>query len=260
MTTKQETDGIITRIGNWFDTIANPSRFMSYSGKLTPWFAALALIAIISGLYWTFFKTPLDEEMGQTVIIMFVHVPAAWISQMCYALIALSSFGLLVWRHPLADVSAKAAAPIGAMFTFLCLVTGSIWGRPDWGTYWQWDLRMTSVLVLFFLYIGLITLRNSIEDETEAGKLTAILALVGITLLPIIKFSVEWQQSSLHQKAGIVRGEVSVEFLIPLFIMMAGYTCLFVFLHLKSMRTEILRRRTLSGRRRQVIEAAKSEN
>lgn len=247
------------RFGTWLNSKANPTTFLAFSEKLLPWLGALALIGFLTGLYWAFFKTPIEEEMGKTVLIMFVHVPAAWIAQMTYALIAVSSFGLLVWRHPLADVSAKAAAPIGAVITFLCLVTGSLWGRPDWGTYWQWDLRMTSVLVLFFLYIGLITLRNAIDEEVQAGKLTAILALVGVILLPIIKWSVEWQQSALHQKAGIIRGEVAIDFLIPLFIMALSYTLLFFYLHMKAMRAEIFRRRTAAQQRRQAYEATAAE-
>lgn len=242
---------LLTRINDGVARLANPSSFMRFSAKCLPVLAVLIIIGFATGLYWAFFKTPLDEEMGQTVMIMFVHVPAAWIAQMAYALIAVSSFGLLVWRHPLADVSAKAAAPIGATITFLCLVTGAIWGRPDWGTYWQWDLRMTSVLVLFFLYLGLIALRNAIEEEVQAGKITAILALVGIILLPVIKLSVEWQQSSLHQKAGIIRGEVSVDYLIPLFIMALTYTLLFFYLHMKAMRAEVYRRRAIAQQRRQ---------
>ena len=242
---------MITRINDLVARLANPSQFLKFSEKCLPYLAILTIFGFASGLYWAFFKTPLDEEMGKTVMIMFVHVPAAWISQMAYGLIAVSSFGLLVWRHPLADVSAKAAAPLGAAITFLCLVTGSLWGRPDWGTYWQWDLRMTSVLILFFLYLGLITLRNAIEEEVQAGKITAILALVGILLLPVIKWSVEWQQSSLHQKAGIIRGEVSIEFLIPLFIMALSYTFLFFYLHMKAMRAEIFRRRAIAKQRRQ---------
>jgi len=162
-----------------------------------------------------------------------------------YALIAVSAFGLLVFRHPLADVSAKAAAPIGAAFTFLALVTGSLWGRPTWGTYWVWDARLTSVLILFFLYLGLIALRSSIEDETLASKLTAILALVGIVMLPIIKFSVEYG-NTLHQRASVMRlGAPTMDpsLLQPLLVMALGFTVLFVALHLKAMRNEILRRR-----------------
>lgn len=262
MTTSPPTPASTTRLDRfnaWIGRLANPSQFLKFSEKVLPWLGLITLIGFLTGLYWSFFKTPLDEEMGNTVIIMFVHVPAAWLSQMAYALIAASSFGLLVWRHPLADVSAKAAAPLGAVITFLCLVTGSLWGRPDWGTYWQWDLRMTSVLILFLLYIGLITLRNAIDDEGQAGKITAILALVGIILLPIIKWSVEWQQSALHQPAGIVRGQVSIEFLIPLFIMALSYTFLFFYLHMKAMRAEIFRRRTIAQQHRQATQAANNE-
>src|SRR5665648_330002 len=156
------------------------------------------------GLYMAFFTAPPDYQQGHTAKIMYVHVPAAWLAMFGYALVAASSFGLLVFRHPLADVSAKAAAPIGAVFTFLTLVTGSLWGRPTWGTYWVWDARLTSVLILFFLYLGLMALRSSIEDESLASKLTAILALVGIVMLPIIKFSVEFG-NTLHQPASVIR-------------------------------------------------------
>ena len=250
---------MLNKVTDTITNLANPSQFLKLSDRLLPWLGGLALVGFAMGLYWTFFKTPLDEEMGATVIIMFVHVPAAWIAQMAYMLIAISSFGLLVWRHPLADVSAKAAAPIGAVITFLCLVTGSIWGRPDWGTYWQWDLRLTSVLILFLLYLGLITLRNAIDEEIKAGKITAILALVGVILLPIIKWSVEWQQSALHQPAGIIKGQVSIEYLIPLFIMALSYTFLFFYLHMKAMRAEIYRRRTIAAQRKQAREHEEEE-
>ena len=158
------------------------------------------LLAI--GLYMAFTRAA-RLPAGPAAKIMFVHVPAAWLSMFGYTLVAASSFGLLVFRHPLADVSAKAAAPIGATFTFLCLVTGSLWGKPMWGAFWVWDPRLTSVLILFFLYLGLIALRSSIEDEALAAKLTAVLSLVGIVILPVIKFSVEW--NSLHQPASVMR-------------------------------------------------------
>jgi heme exporter protein C len=193
----------------------------------------------------SFFVAPPDYQQGETVRIMFIHVPSAWLAMAVYMLIAVSSFGLLVFRHPLADVSAKAAAPIGAAFTFLALVTGSLWGRPTWGTYWVWDARLTSVLILFFLYLGLIALRSSIEDETLAGKLTAVLALVGIVMLPVIKFSVEWG-NTLHQPASIMRmgaPTIDAAILTPLLVMAVGFTLLFVAMHLKAMRNEILRRR-----------------
>jgi heme exporter protein C len=225
--------------------LANPTRFMELSARVLPWVAGTAALIIAYGLYLSVFVAPPDYQQGETVRIMFIHVPSAWLAMWGYMLIAVSSFGLLVFRHPLADVSAKAAAPIGAIFTFLALVTGSLWGRPTWGTYWVWDARLTSVLILFFLYLGLIALRSSIEDETLAGKLTAVLALVGIVMLPVIKFSVEWG-NTLHQPASIMRvGGPSVDpsILTPLLVMAVGFTVLFAALHLKAMRNEILRRR-----------------
>jgi heme exporter protein C len=224
--------------------LANPSNFMALAARLLPWCWGLAAALIGIGLYLAFFGSPPDYQQGQTVKIMYIHVPAAWLSLMVYALIALSSFGLLVFRHPLADVSAKAAAPLGATFTFLALATGSLWGKPMWGTFWVWDPRLTSVLILFFLYLGLIALRSSIEDETLAAKLTAVLSLVGIAILPVIKFSVEW--NSLHQPASVMRlgaPTIHASLLWPLLVMALGTTVLFVALQLKAMRNEILRRR-----------------
>ena len=225
--------------------LANPTRFMELSGKLLPWLAGAAATVLAYGLYLSFFVAPPDYQQGETVRIMFIHVPSAWLAMACYALIAISAFGLLVFRHPLADVSAKAAAPLGAVFTFLALVTGSLWGRPSWGTYWVWDARLTSVLILFFLYLGLIALRSSIEDETLASKLTAVLALVGIVMLPIIKFSVNFG-NTLHQPASVMRlggPTIDISLLTPLLVMAAGFTLLFAALHVKAMRNEILRRR-----------------
>ena len=159
--------------------LANPTRFMQYSARLLPWLAAASALVLALGLYMAFFVAPPDYQQGETVRIMFIHVPSAWLAMMCYGIIAVSSFGLLVWRHPLADVSAKAAAPIGAAFTLLALVTGSLWGKPMWGAYWVWDARLTSVLILFFLYLGLMALRRASDDDVLASRLTAILAIVG---------------------------------------------------------------------------------
>jgi heme exporter protein C len=222
---------------------ANPTRFMALSGRLLPWVTGLAGALIACGL-WLSLTAPPDYQQGHAAKIMFVHVPAAWLSMMGYMLVAGSSFGLLVFRHPLADVSAKAAAPIGAAFTAICLLTGMLWGKPMWGAFWVWDPRLTSVLILFFLYMGLIALRGSIEDEAAAGKLTAVLSLVGIVIIPIIKFSVDW--NSLHQPASVMRlGAPTIDpsLLRPLLVMAGGMTALFAALHLKAMRNEILRRR-----------------
>jgi heme exporter protein C len=222
---------------------ANPAGFMALSRRLLPFVTALAGLLIAIGLFMAFTAPP-DYQQGHTAKIMYVHVPAAWLSMLIYLLIAASSFGLLVFRHPLADVSAKAAAPLGAVFTFLALVTGSLWGKPMWGAYWVWDPRLTSVLILFFLYLGLIALRTSLEEDALAAKLTAVLSLVGIVILPVIKFSVDW--NSLHQPASVVRlgaPTIHPSLLWPLLIMSAGMTALFAAFQLKAMRNEILRRR-----------------
>jgi heme exporter protein C len=228
--------------------LANPTRFMQLSGTLMPWVAGAAAALILYALYLAFFVAPEDYQQGQTVKIMFIHVPAAWLAMMGYALIAISSFGYLVFRHPLADVSAKAAAPIGAAFTFLALATGSLWGKPMWGTYWVWDARLTSMLILLFLYFGLMALRSAVEDEALAGKLCAVLGLVGVTILPIIKFSVDWW-NTLHQPASVIRMDgptIHPDLLWPLLVSAIGFSLLFFALHGKGMRNEILRRRLRS--------------
>lgn len=222
--------------------LANPTRFMELSEKLLPWFVATSAVLIAYAMYLVFFVAPPDYQQGETVKIMYIHVPSAWLAMMGYGLIAASSFGLLVFRHPLADVSAKAAAPIGAAFTALALITGSLWGKPMWGTYWVWDARLTSVLLLLFLYLGLIALRSSIEDEATAGKLTAILGLVGVALLPIIKFSVDWW-NTLHQPSTGFTQTVDPRMRTPLLISALGFTVLFFAMHMKGMQNEILRRR-----------------
>ena len=222
--------------------LANPTRFMTLSGAVLPWLWAAAGVILAIGLYLSLFVAPPDYQQKESVKIMFIHVPSAWLAMGCYTLIAASSFGLLVFRHPLADVSAKAAAPIGAAFTALALVTGALWGKPMWGAYWAWDARLTSVLILFFLYLGLIALRASIEDEALAAKLTAVLGLVGVIMLPIIKFSVDFW-STLHQGSTGFGSTIHISIRIPLLVMMAGFTLLFIAMHIKAMRNEILRRR-----------------
>jgi heme exporter protein C len=225
--------------------LANPTRFMALSARLLPWLWATAGAILAYGLWLAFFRAPPDYQQGETVRIMFVHVPAAWLAMGGYVLVAVSSFGLLVFRHPLADVSAKAAAPIGAVFTALALITGSLWGKPMWGAYWVWDARLTSVLILFFLYLGLMALRSSLDDETLAAKLTAILALVGVGILPVIKFSVDWW-NTLHQPASVMRlggAAIHPSILWPLLVMAVGFTVLFIAMHMKAMRNEIMRRR-----------------
>jgi heme exporter protein C len=233
---------------------ANPTRFMALSGAVLPWLWGAAALILAAGLYQSFFRAPADYQQGETVRIMFIHVPSAWLAMMGYGIVAASSFGLLVFRHPLADVSAKAAAPIGAVFTLLALITGSLWGKPMWGTYWVWDARLTSVLILFFLYLGLIALRQSIEDEADAAQLTAILAIAGIIILPIIKFSVNWWWT-MHQPSTQLTSTVHLSMRIPLLIMAAGFTVLFLAMHMTAMRNEILRQRVKAMRRVEVTRA-----
>ncbi|MCB1527555.1 MAG: heme ABC transporter permease [Hyphomicrobiaceae bacterium] len=247
---------------SWTQRLANPTRFMRLSGIVLPWLTAVAVAVIGYGLYLTFFVAPPDYQQGETVKIMFIHVPAAWLAMMGYLIIAISSFGLLVFRHPLADVSAKAAAPIGAAFTLLALITGSLWGKPMWGTYWVWDARLTSVLILFFLYLGLMALRSSLDDEALAAKQTAVLGLAGVVILPIIKFSVDWW-NTLHQPASVVKLDgpaIHSSILVPLMVNAVGFSLLFFALHLKAMRNEVLRRRVKAMRMAEVNEAAHNQD
>jgi heme exporter protein C len=181
---------------------------------------------------------------------MFLHVPAAWLGMLGWVVMSVAALGTLVWRHPLADVAGKAAAPIGAAFTFICLVTGSLWGRPTWGTYWVWDARLTSMLVLLLLYLGVMALYWTAEDPGRGSRAAAVLTLVGAVNLPIIKFSVDWW-NTLHQPASIFRmggATIDPSLLWPLMIMAAAFTLLFFTLHLAAMRNEILRRRVRAMR------------
>lgn len=238
--------------------LANPTRFLALVARLLPWLAAATAILLAIGLYLTFAVAPDDYQQGATVKIMFIHVPCAWLSMFGWSIMTVASLGTLVWRHPLADVSAKTAAPIGAAFTFLCLVTGSLWGRPMWGTYWEWDARLTSVLILFLMYLGVIALWRAVEDPTRAARAAAILTLVGAINLPIIKFSVDWW-NTLHQPASVFRvggPTIHASILTPLLVMAVAFSLLFVTLHLAAMRNEILRRRIRTMRMMQAAQAS----
>ena len=226
-------------------TYANPQRFLRFAGiVILPVLVIGGAMAVI-GLYAAFAYAPADYQQGETVRIMYIHVPAAWLSMACYSLMTLSSIGTLVWRHPLADVSAKAMAPIGAAFTVICLVTGSLWGRPMWGTWWVWDARLTSVLVLFLIYCGILALWNAFEDPARAGRAAAVMTLVGAINLPIVKFSVDWW-NTLHQPASVFRmggPTIDKSMLWPLLLVAIGMTIVMIGLHLAAMRNEILARR-----------------
>src|SRR6187200_2956588 len=209
--------------------LANPTRFLRIVDRVLPWLISVTAILFAVGLYRSL-NAPDDYQQGATVKIMFLHVPAAWLGMFGWGLMSVAALGTLVWRHPLADVSGKAAAPIGAAFTFICLVTGSLWGRPTWGTYWVWDARLTSVLILFLLYLGVIALWRTVEDPSRAARAAAILTLVGAVNLPIIKFSVDWW-NTLHQPASVLRlggPAIHPAILTPLLVMGLAFLLLFM--------------------------------
>ncbi|WP_296584611.1 heme ABC transporter permease [Xanthobacter sp.] len=236
--------------------LANPVRFLSLSARILPWIAAAAVVTLAIG-FTLAFQAPPDYQQGETVRIMYIHVPFAWLGLFGYSMMAASSIGILVWRHPLADVAHKAAAPVGATFTALCLITGALWGRPMWGTYWVWDARLTSMLVLLLLYLGLMALRAAIDDPNRAGRAAAVLTLVGFINVPIVKFSVDWW-NTLHQPASVFRmggSTIDSSLLWPLLICAIGFTLVFIALHMLGMRTEILRRRVQALEARAAAEA-----
>ena len=224
---------------------ANLARFLRLSRVVLPWSAALTVILFAAGLYFALFDSPPDYLQGETVRIMYVHVPSAWMASFCYAVVALASAVGLIWRHPLADIAAKSAAPIGACFAFLTLATGSLWGKPMWGTWWVWDARLTSVLILLFLYLGYLALHNAFDDPTRGARAAAILALVGVVNLPIIKFSVDWW-NTLHQPASLSRLDapaIDPTMLVPLILMMLAFQTYFVTVWLVRIRAELAARR-----------------
>ncbi len=221
---------------------ANPTRFMRVANAALPWCAAGAAVLIGLGLYLGLVASPADYQQGETVRIMYVHVPAAWMAMFVYAFMAVASAVALIWKHPLADLVARASAPIGAGFTLISLVTGSLWGKPMWGTWWVWDARLTSVLILFFLYLGYIALANAFDDPTRGAKAAAILALVGAINLPIIKFSVDWW-NTLHQPASLTRLDapaIHPSMLWPLLTMAVGFMLFYAALLIVRVRGEIL--------------------
>lgn len=224
---------------------ANPHKFLKLSNWLLPIVCLGALILTAIGVPWSLIYAPGDYQQGETARIMFIHVPAAWIAVGAYLTMAIGSASFLIWGHALGDIAAKAAAPIGAAFTAMCLATGSIWGRPTWGTWWEWDGRLTSVLVLFFLYLGYMALRSAMEDQAKGAKAAAILCLVGTINIPIIRFSVEWW-NTLHQKASIIRAggsSLDPSMLHPLFVMGGAFLFIFAALTIAAMRAEIWQRR-----------------
>jgi len=226
---------------------ASPKHFYQFAGKLLPWLAVATVLTLGWGLYQGLFVAPPDYQQKESVRIMFVHVPSAWMSMFVYMVLAGAGAAGLIWNLKLAEMTATAAAPIGASFTFLALVTGSLWGKPMWGTYWAWDARLTSELLLFFLYLGFMALQAAIDDPKRAARAGALLALVGVVNIPVIHFSVQWW-NTLHQPASlsainkIGAPAIHPSLLVPLLIMAVAFMLFFATVLLMRLRAEILRR------------------
>lgn len=239
---------------------SNPQRFDGLARRVIPVLGVLTVLLLGIGIYLAFFGSPPDYQQGDTVRIMYVHVPAAYMAMALYAALAGASFVFFVWRHALADAAAEVIAPVGAVFTALALVTGSLWGKPMWGTWWEWDARMTSVLVLLLVYLGYMALRAALEDAQQAARAGAVLAMAGVVNLVIVKFSVDWW-SSLHQPASVIRFDgptIHSSQLWPLGVMALGYTTLaawLVFYRLRS-RAVIQRARQIERRKLQAARKA----
>lgn len=229
---------------------ANPGTFVRISAKVLPWLAGLTAILIGVGLYQALLVAPPEAYQGDVARIMYLHVPSAWNAMMIYGAMAVASAAWLIWKHPVADVAAQASAPIGAMFTLTALLTGSLWGKPTWGTFWVWDARITSVTIMLFIYFGYIALRAAIEDGERAAKAGAILALVGSVNLPIIHYSVVWW-NTLHQPASVLRAggpAIVASMLVPLLLLACGFTTYYLTLLIWRMQREIVGRRVRSLR------------
>ncbi|MCP1726820.1 heme exporter protein C [Natronospira proteinivora] len=228
----------------WFHKLASPPHVFGLAGTLAPWFGGLALLCLLIGTVGGLGFAPPDSEQGDGYRIIFVHVPAAWLSLFVYTMMAVACAVGLIWRMKVAFAVAVAAAPMGAAFTFLSLASGSIWGQPMWGTWWEWDPRMTSQLILFFLYMGFIVLNGAFADQRSGDKASGLLAVVGVVNVPIIHFSVDWWHS-LHQPATIMKFDtpsIDLEMLIPLLIMAVGFKLFFAWALMLQLRTELLRR------------------
>lgn len=224
---------------------ANPTRFIRWAHRLEPWFVGSAILALGVGLGWGLVFAPEDYQQGDTVRIMYVHVPAAWMGLFLYASLATASAAALIWRHPVAELWARAVAPVGAAFTIIALATGSLWGQPMWGTWWVWDARLTSVLLLLFLYIGYMALWQAIEDPEKAGRAASVLGVVGVVNLPVIKFSVDWW-NTLHQPASVMRLDgptIDPSMLWPLMITALGASFFGIWMTLVRTRMEVAARK-----------------
>ena len=228
-----------------FDWLANPNRFNRITEKIQPCILLIAIITLILGLYFGLFDSPKDYQQGDAVRIMYVHVPSAWLASFLYFSLAISCVFYLVWKHPLADLVSSSIAPIGALFSALTLVTGSLWGKPMWGTWWVWDARLTSMLVLFFFYLGYILLSNAFERKIDGSKTASVLAIVGLINLPIVKFSVDWWHT-LHQPASIIRiGGPSIDdkMLLPLMLMIFALSFFSLYMIILNVKTKLIEKK-----------------
>jgi heme exporter protein C len=224
---------------------ANPLVFNNLADKVLPWLITFMVLSLGLGFYYGFLMSPEDYQQGEMVRLMYLHVPSAWMCMGAYMVVAIASAVSIIWRHPLADITAKAAAPIGMMFTVLALITGSLWGKPMWGAWWVWDARLTSVLVLFFLYLGYMAIWSAFEDQAKAARAAAILALVGVINIPIIKFSVDWW-NTLHQPASILRLDgptIDESMLWRLLAMIVAFKLYFAVVLLWRMKAEMMDRK-----------------
>lgn len=236
---------------------ANPGRFLRLAGAVQPFLTWPAILLLGGGLAWGLFLSPADWQQGDSVRIMYIHVPAAWLASAGYVGLALAAFASLVWRHPLADLAAAEIGPVGACFTALCLATGSLWGKPMWGAWWVWDARLTSVLVLFFLYLGHIALLRAFDDPVRGARAAAVLALAGVVNLPVIKFSVDWW-NTLHQPSTItLTGAPGMhkDMLLPLLVCTLGSSLAFAAIVVARLRAAVMERR-LRGLLAARVEAA----
>ena len=228
-----------------FDWLANPNRFNKITEKIQPYILLIAITTLISGLYFGLFDSPKDYQQGDAVRIMYVHVPSAWLASFLYFSLAISCVFYLVWKHPLADLVSSSIAPIGALFSALTLVTGSLWGKPMWGTWWVWDARLTSMLVLFFFYLGYILLSNAFERKIDGSKTASVLAIVGLINLPIVKFSVDWWHT-LHQSASIIKiGGPSIDdkMLLPLILMIFALSFFSLYMIILNVKTKLIEKK-----------------
>lgn len=219
----------------------NPGTFMKFANRLLPVTTYLSLLLFAFGLYYALFASPADYQQGQSVRIMYVHVPAAWMALGIYVMIGFTAIAGIIWKNPLSDMMCVAAAPIGTAFALICLITGSLWGKPIWGTWWVWDARLTSMLLLFFFYVGYLALYHAFDDKLHGAKVASVLAIVGLINIPIVKFSVDWW-NTLHQSASIIRtGGVAIDasMLIPLLLMFGAFSTFFITLVIYRLQTEI---------------------